>query len=118
MPKYPKMQCPIKFILFLGTRNFMYVLDLGIENTAHYFLKSFRIRLFSSNKYKRTCKLQMQIMKWEVLQLDPSPAFLTSDDFVKSNEIVRTKLPIYLVISHFFLTTNDLMISSDCKNSR
>ena len=96
MPKYPKMQCPIKFILFLGTRNFMYVLDLGIENTAHYFLKSFRIRLFSSNKYKRTCKLQMQIMKWEVLQLDPSPAFLTSDDFVRSNEIeiIRTKWPI------------------------
>ena len=117
MPKYPKMQCPIKFILFLGTRNFMYVLDLGIENTAHYFLKSFRIRLFSSNKYKRTCKLQMQIMKWEVLQLDPSPAFLTSDDFVRSNEIVRTKWPIYQIICHFVLG-NNLMISSECKKSR
>ena len=29
------------------------------------------------------------------LQLDQSPAFLTSDDFVKSNEIVRTKWSIY-----------------------
>ena len=28
-------------------------------------------------------------------QLDRSPAFLTSDDFVRSNEIVRTKWPIY-----------------------
>ena len=27
--------------------------------------------------------------------LDWSPAFLTSDDFLRSNEIVRTKWPIY-----------------------
>ena len=37
----------------------------------------------------------MQIMKWEALQLDRSPAFLTSDDFIRSNEIVTTKWPIY-----------------------
>ena len=41
---------------------------------------------------------------FSLLLLDPSPAFLTSDDFITSNEIVRTKLPIYLVISHFVLT--------------
>ena len=28
-------------------------------------------------------------------QLDQSPAILTSDDFIRSNEIVRTKWPIY-----------------------
>ena len=33
--------------------------------------------------------------KGSVVQLDRSPAFLTSDDFVRSIEIVRTKLPIY-----------------------
>ena len=33
-----------------------------------------------------------------------SPAFLTSDDFVRSNEIIRTKWPIYQVIRHFVLT--------------
>ena len=34
-----------------------------------------------------------------------SPAILTSaDDFIRSNEIVRTKWPIYQVIGHFVLT--------------
>ena len=27
----------------------------------------------------------------QILQLDQSPAFLTSDEFVRSNEFVRTK---------------------------
>ena len=36
--------------------------------------------------------------------LDRSPAILTSDDFIRSNEIVRTKWPIYQVIGHFVLT--------------
>ena len=36
--------------------------------------------------------------------LDRSPAFLTSDDFIRSNEIIRTKWPIYVVIGHLFLT--------------
>ena len=36
--------------------------------------------------------------------LDWSPAFLTSDDFIRSNEIIRTKWPIYAVIGHFVLT--------------
>ena len=33
-----------------------------------------------------------------------SPAILTSDDFIRSNEIIRTKWPIYVVIGHFVLT--------------
>ena len=33
--------------------------------------------------------------------LDRLPAFLTSDDFIRSNEIIRTKWPIYEVIRHF-----------------
>ena len=37
-------------------------------------------------------------------KLDRSPAFLSSDDFKRSNEIIRTKWPIYVVISHFVLT--------------
>ena len=36
--------------------------------------------------------------------VDRSPAFLTSDDFIRSNEIIRTKWPIYVVIGHFVLT--------------
>ena len=28
-------------------------------------------------------------------KLDRSPAFLNSDDFVRSNEMIRTKWPIY-----------------------
>ena len=37
--------------------------------------------------------------KVSVVQLDRSPAFLTSDNFIRSNEIFRTKWPIYVVIS-------------------
>ena len=36
-------------------------------------------------------------------KLDRSPALLTSDNFIRSNEIIRTKWPIYVVISHFVL---------------
>ena len=32
-----------------------------------------------------------------------SPAFLTCDYFIRSNEIIRTKWPIYVVIGHFVL---------------
>ena len=37
------------------------------------------------------------------LYLDWSPTFLTSDDFIRSNEIIRTKWRIYIVIGHFVL---------------
>ena len=47
------------------------------------------------------------------LYIDRSPAFLTFDDFISSNEIIRTKWPICVVIGHF-----DLMISSEGKNSK
>ena len=36
-------------------------------------------------------------------QLGQSPTFLTSDDFIRSNEIIRTKWRIYEVIGHFVL---------------
>ena len=36
--------------------------------------------------------------------LDQSPAILTLDDSIRSDEIVRTIWPIYLVIGHFVLT--------------
>ena len=39
----------------------------------------------------------------QVELLDRSPAFLTSDDFIRSNEIIRTKWRIYVVIGHFIL---------------
>ena len=39
-----------------------------------------------------------------LLHIDRSPAILTSDDFIRSNEIIRTKWLIYVVISHFVLT--------------
>ena len=41
---------------------------------------------------------------WSVLYLDRSPAFLTSDDFIRFNEIIRKKWLIYKVIGHFVLT--------------
>ena len=36
-------------------------------------------------------------------KIDWWPAILTSDDFIRSNEIIRTKWPIYEVIAHFVL---------------
>ena len=38
------------------------------------------------------------------IYLDRLPAFRTSDDFLRSNEIFRTKWPTYYVIGHFDLT--------------
>ena len=49
-------------------------------------------------------------------KLDRSPAFPTSDDFIRSNEIVRTKRLIYKVISNF--VSNNLMLSSERKKNR
>ena len=39
-----------------------------------------------------------------ILQLDRSPAILTSNDFIRSNEILGKKWPIYVVIGHFVIT--------------
>ena len=39
----------------------------------------------------------------KITHIDRSPANLTSDDFVSSNEIIRTKWPINEVISNFVL---------------
>ena len=47
--------------------------------------------------------LKLQIYK-NTAEIDQSPAILTSDDFIRSNEIIRTKWPIYVVIGHFVLT--------------
>ena len=33
-----------------------------------------------------------------------SLAILTSDDFIRSNEIIKTKWPIYEVIGHFVIS--------------
>ena len=52
------------------------------------------------------------IEKWKLVfaktryirQIDWSPAILTSDDFIRSNEIVRRKWQTYQVIRHFVLT--------------
>ena len=41
---------------------------------------------------------------WKEAHLDRSPTSLISDDFIRSNEIIRTKWPIYVVIGHFVLT--------------
>ena len=52
-------------------------------------------------KYIRT-SINRIYLKWRYI--DQSPAFLTSDDFIRSNEIIRFKWPIYLVIGYFVLT--------------
>ena len=48
-------------------------------------------------------------------ELYRSPAFLTSDNFVSSNEIVRNKMADLLSNPPF--CSNDLMISSECKKN-
>ena len=54
--------------------------------------------------YKNTLNEEAPAMLKLHTLLDRSPAFLTSDDFIRSNEIIRTKWPIYVVIGHFVLT--------------
>ena len=47
-------------------------------------------------KKKLSKKLGIHLPK---IYLDRSPAFLTSDDFIRSNEIIRSKWPIYFVLT-------------------
>ena len=49
------------------------------------------------------------------IDLNRSPAFLTSDDFIKSNEIFQNKMADFLSNRSFCF--NDLMISSEHKKS-
>ena len=46
------------------------------------------------------------------IHVDQSPVFLTSDDFIRSNEVIRTKWPNYVVCNQSFCS-NNLMISSE-----
>ena len=72
----------------------------------HPRLKSSKIILHNchlSLNYKIVTKVVI-VPGMYFLLLDRSPAFLTSDDFIRSNEIIRTKWPIYVVIRHFVLT--------------
>ena len=82
---------------------------------AHFYSKSFFMagewRGFISSQLEADKKLffrnldqLLSQLLGQNIQIDHIPAFLISDDFITSNEIVRTKLPIYLVISHFVLT--------------
>ena len=58
-------------------------------------------------------KLFHDLFGLNFLLIDRSSAVLTSDNFIRSNEVVRTKWLIYSAIGYFVL-----MISSECKNSR
>ena len=49
---------------------------------------------------------------------DWSPAILTSDDFIRSNEIVRNKMADLFFKSNWPFCSNNLMISSERKKSR
>ena len=48
--------------------------------------------------------LEISEILLQTLLLDQSPAILTSDDSIRSNEIIRTEWPIYDLIRHFVLT--------------
>ena len=55
--------------------------------------------------YETKIKLPLEIDFDFFLQyLDRSPAILTSDDFIRSNEIIRTKWSINVESGHFVLT--------------
>ena len=46
------------------------------------------------DKSKTSLKL-FSCSGWKIMYLGRSPAFLTSDVFIRSNEMIRTKWPIY-----------------------
>ena len=81
----------------------------------HFFPPSPKLRTLHQNPQKCLVFWDKQQSKTinNTRYLDRSPVFLTSDDFIRSNKIIRTKSPIYEVISHFVL-----IISSEHKNSR
>ena len=55
-------------------------------------LFSFKLAKLSRNHNIEISNIQTFIGFLEYI--DQSPAFLTSDDFIRSNEIIRTKWPI------------------------
>ena len=62
--------------------------------------------------------VSLQELIREHLHLDQSPAFLTSEDFIRSNEIITTKWSIYLTIGHFVLIISlDLMKSPEVRKA-
>ena len=83
--RYLVLNCLIHFILICGS----FLLF------SYPFLV---LRIFSSlpnsliREHIYSPQLQMNSL---TLLLDQSPAFLTSEDFIRSNEIVRTKWHIY-----------------------
>ena len=60
--------------------------------------------IFSGNVSMSTTLLPTGSSSYDSILLDRSPTILTSDDFIRSNEITRTKWPFYVVIGHFVLT--------------
>ena len=76
-------------------------LSLPPETTRH--ITSYPIcQLFRTRK-ARIVITNYTILSQKIRYIDGSSAFLTSDDFIRSNEIIRTKWPTYVVIGHFVL---------------
>ena len=78
---------------------------LGIsfgEKDAEYVAKSFCQN--AEGRVLNRYLVQFFLSQFWPILLDRSPAFLTSEDFIRSNEIIGTKWPIYVVIGHFILT--------------
>ena len=69
-------------------------------------------------KCTKFCKKYCTNILKSIKVKDSSPAFLTSDDFIRSNEIIGTKWLIYYLLSYQPFCTDDLMISLECKKSR
>ena len=76
---------------------------LGIsfgEKDAEYVAKSF-CQNAEGRVLNRYLVQLFRYQFWPIL-LDRSPAFLTSEDFIRSNETIRTKWPIYCIIAALF----------------
>ena len=63
----------------------------------------FRLSHCSIFNKKSATFLSPILLHYCALLLDRSPAFLTSNDFIRSNKIIRTKWLIHVVISQFVL---------------
>ena len=76
---------------------------LGIsfgEKDAEYVAKSFCQN--AEGRVLNRYLVQFFLSQFWPILLDRSPAFLTSEDFIRSNEIIRTKWPVYCIIAALF----------------
>ena len=102
----PTVYCTEQLFLLLCSQNKSYekvskmLIRFKAEKRWEVFCWGAQIFFFSVGEfqYDSLCMTKKKIFFFDGIKqydIDPSPAITTSNDFIRSNEIIRTKWPIY-----------------------